>query len=85
MNSCVWLLHAKEFPDDDRSLEARSAKFYLTPGTYVVGRSTAQCDIPLAEDQSISRHHAELVVGAIPDERASIIVRGMIALRVPST
>ncbi|KAL6774522.1 NBS1 [Auxenochlorella protothecoides x Auxenochlorella symbiontica] len=58
----LWLLEAKEFADDDRPLESRTAKYFLKPGTYSVGRLAGQCDIAVTDDKSISREHAHLWV-----------------------
>ena len=77
MASCrLWLLQAKEFPNDERSREARRAEFYLKPGTYTVGRSATQCDIAVIDDPSISRLHAELEVTSWSDEKPSVLVKG---------
>jgi len=56
----LWLLEAKRFEQDDRSQAATSVRYWLKPGTYVVGRAGA--DLEVLEDKSISRKHAELIV-----------------------
>jgi len=58
----IWLLEAKAFPDDTRSEAATSSRFWLYPGTYIVGRKEGQCDVDVPEDPSISRIHAEIKV-----------------------
>jgi pSer/pThr/pTyr-binding forkhead associated (FHA) protein len=58
----IWLLEAKPFSEDTRSVAATSARFWITPGTYTVGRTAIQCDIDVPEDKTISRTHAEIKV-----------------------
>jgi hypothetical protein len=59
--SQLWLLEAKPFTQEDRTEVATSVAFWLKPGTYVVGKR-GHADLPIEEDKSISRKHAEITV-----------------------
>lgn len=63
--SSLWVLKAKEWPQDPRSEAARSSEFYVRPGTYTVGRQANQCDIDVPEDKSISRIHATIEIPSL--------------------
>ena len=58
--SSLWLLEAKPFATEERSEKASTVKFWLRPGTAIVGRQVS--DVPVEEDKSISRKHAEITV-----------------------
>ena len=58
--SSLWLLEAKPFATEERSEKASTVKFWLRPGTAIVGRQGS--DVPVEEDKSISRKHAEVTV-----------------------
>ena len=63
--SSLWVLKAKEWPEDTRSEAVRNAEFYLRPGKYRVGRQANQCDIDVPEDKSISRSHATITIPSL--------------------
>lgn len=64
--SSLWVLESKAYPDDLRSTETKTAKYWLRPGTYTVGRGTA-ADISIFEDNSISRMHAIVTVPSLQE------------------
>ena len=81
--SCLWLLEAKPFAEEDRSAAASSVKFWLAGphAALVVGRAGPHTDLAVEEDKSISRKHAEITV--VPadqwgeqDEEPYILVKG---------
>ncbi|EFN58297.1 hypothetical protein CHLNCDRAFT_142287 [Chlorella variabilis] len=66
MGSSLWLLEAKRHATEDRSSQACSVKFWLKPGAVVVGRQ-GQAELPVGEDKSISRKHADITVPTAED------------------
>jgi len=65
--SSLWLLEAKAYPEENRSAEAISKRYWLRPGTYTVGRPGTSSDIALLEDKSISRNHAIVIVPSLQE------------------
>jgi len=70
--SSLWLLEAKAYSNETRTSEATSARFWLRPGLYSVGRAVGakSIDIGIGEDKSLSRHHSTLRVPLIDEWRS---------------
>ena len=62
--SSLWILASRAYPDDPRCEDTKTARFWLRPGRYTVGR-TSNSDIPVVEDRSISRTHAVVTVPSV--------------------
>ncbi len=80
MSSSLWLLQAHQYGVDDRSADACSVTYWLRPGKAVVGR-VGQADLPIDEDNSISRKHATITVpapGAQADGEPYVLLKGVL-------
>jgi hypothetical protein len=78
MPSSLWLLEAKPFVVDDRSIAVQTVKYWLKPGTVIVGRK-GQAELAVEEDKSISRKHAEITIPQAQegdDEAPYVLLKG---------
>ncbi len=77
--AALWLLEAKAFAQEDRSAAATSARYWLKPGAYGVGKP-GHADVAIEEDKSISRRHGQLTVPAAAEraegELPYVLIKG---------